>query len=183
MKNMKKLILSIFVLSAVAIINNACFEDLNDTSYDGPLVAEFSHLSNTEDEADWISTGSFWATTLSGDYNDAPLQVSLVGPHQDNDLEVGYYIADEVYRDQNENELTVEQPDHDEWELLETTAVEGEDYDILDEGIITISANSSFGPISMELTPTEERVMYIVLEERDIKPSENYKIFRLTIQP
>lgn len=183
MKSMKKLILSIFVLSVVAIINNACFEDLNDTSYDGPLVAEFSHLSNTEDEAEWISTGSFWATTLSGDYDDSPLQVSLVGPHQGEDKEVGYYIADEVYRDTDDNKLKLDEPDHDEWELLETTAEEGTDYDIQDDGIITIPANSSYGPISMELTPTEERVMYIVLEERDIKPSENYKIFRLTIQP
>ncbi|MFO8234113.1 MAG: hypothetical protein R6U04_01725 [Bacteroidales bacterium] len=180
---MKKIILSIIVLSAVAIVNNACFEDLNDTSYDGPLVAEFSHLSDTEDEADWISTGSFWATTLTGDYTESPLQVSLVGPQQGEDKEVGYYIADEVYRDQDDNKLKLDEPDHDDWELLETTAVEGEDYDIPDEGVITIPANSSFGPISMELTPTEERVMYIVLEEMDIKPSENYKIFRLTIQP
>lgn len=171
------------ILPALALMNNSCFEDLNDFVYDGTSVVEFSHLSYIPDEADWVSVGSYWSATISGNVDDAPLQVSLVGQQRSKPAEIAYYIADQVYRDVSVNKLKLEQPAHDDWVLHETTAVAGTDYTILDDGIIVIPANSSFGELSIELTPTDSRTMYIVLEERDLAPSENYKIFRLNIEP
>jgi hypothetical protein len=183
MKKTIKTCILIMVVPALALIHQSCFEDLNDFTYDGPTLAEFSHLSYNEGEADWESVGSYWTATITGATDNAPLQVSMVGPQKNEAVEVGYYIAEQVYRDTEANKLRIEQPDHENWVSLETTAVEGTDYNILDNGIITIPANSSFGPLNMELTPSDSRSLFIVLEERDIKPSENYKIFRLNIEP
>ncbi len=35
----------------------------------------------------------------------------------------------------------------------------------------------------MELSPTDDVELFIVLEKRDLAPSENYKFFRLDIVP
>ncbi|MEA1885700.1 MAG: hypothetical protein U9N72_00600 [Bacteroidota bacterium] len=183
MSQLKRYIILIVVLPVLALMNHSCFEGLNDFTYDGSTVVEFSHLSYIPDGADWVSVGSYWSATITGNVDDAPLQVSLVGPQRTEPVEIGYYIADQVYRDKEENKLKLEQPAHDEWELYETTAVAGTDYNILDGGIIIIPAKSSFGLLSIELTPTAERTLYIVLEAGDVAPSENYKIFRLNIEP
>ena len=178
---MRRFIISLLVVTAMGFVTQSCFEGLNDFTYDGPPVVEFSNLSH--DNASWTSVGAHWSALIEGDDPDAAIQVAHVGPHQAQDKEIGYYVADQLYRDTDANRLRVEQPDHDEWVLMETTAEEGVDYNILDGGIITIPANSSFGPLSMELTPTGDVELFIVLEERDLAPSENYKFFRLNIMP
>ena len=167
------------ILAAVFIFA-AC--DLNDLKYSGPALVEFSHLSS-EPNATWVSIGSIWATTLSGPYEHAPLQVSLISEQHSKDIEVGYVIADHVFYDRDANKTTTQQPDHDNWDFLETTAVEGLDYQMRDGGIITIPAYNSFGSLHIELFPTSERIIYIVLTERDVQPSKNFKIFRLRIRP
>lgn len=180
---MKKSIIFTAIVG-LAILNQSCFENLNDFRYDGPPVVEFSNLSgNTSVNYTWSSTGSFWNTTINGNHADTALQVSLVGTHQKQNREIGYYVADKVYRDINSNKLVLEQPDHDQWVLLETTAVANVDYTILDNGIATIPANSSFGKLRFSTTPTADRYLYVVLTKRDLEPSENYKIFRLRIRP
>ncbi len=172
----RKMVLILVALCALA----AC--DLNDFTYSGPALVEFSHLSS-DPPATWVSIGSIWATTLSGSREQAPLQVSLVSPQQSEDVEIGYVVADHVFYDRDANRTTTQQPDHDNWDFLETTAVEGEDYQIRDGGIITIPAYNSFGSLHIELFPTSDRIMYIVLVEGDVQPSKNYKIFRLRIRP
>ncbi len=181
MKNIKRFIISLAVLTGIGLITQSCFEDLNDFTYDGPPVVEFSNLSH--EEASWTSVGAHWSAVIEGDHQDAAIQVALVGPHQAEDKEISYYVADQLYRDTDANRLRLEQPEHDEWELMETTAVEGVDYNIQDGGMITIPANNSFGSLSMELTPTDDVELFIVLEERDLEPSQNYKFFRLNIVP
>ena len=178
---MRKIIISLTIIVAMGFVTQSCFDGLNDFTYDGPPVVEFSNLSH--DNASWTSVGAHWSAVIEGYDPDAAIQVALVGPHQAEDNEISYYVADQLYRDTDANRLRVEQPDHDEWELMETTAEEGVDYNILDGGVITIPANSSFGSLSMELTPTEDVELFIVLEERDLAPSENYKFFRVNISP
>ncbi len=181
---MRKFIISITVIATLGFITQSCFDGLNDFTYKGPPVVEFSNLSHNN--ASWVSVGSFWAATVNindGVVGDAAIQVALVGPHKAQSRQIGYYVVDQLYRDTDANRLTTEQPDHDEWVLLETTATAGTDYSIQDGGVITIPANSSFGSMDMEIFPSDEIVMYIVLEERDLAPSENYKFFRLTLRP
>jgi len=180
---MKKLII-LTTIVGLAMLNQSCFENLNDMRYDGPPVVEFSNLSGSPSvNYSWSSTGSFWNTTINGAHADTALQVSLVGAHQKQSMEIGYYVADKVYRDINSNKLVLEQPGHDQWVLLETTAVADVDYTLLDNGIATITANSSFGKLRFSTSPTADHYMYIVLTKRDLAPSENYKIFRLRIRP
>ncbi len=180
MKNFKTILIPL--IAAMVFISQSCYEGMNDRTYQGPRVVEFSHL--THENASWSTNGSFWGATIREDTPDAELQVSMIGAQNAQPLEIGYYIAEEVYRDHDENKLVLEQPGHDRFDHWPTDAVEGEDYNILDNGIITIPANSSFGTISIGLTiPVERRTLFLVLEERDVIPSENYKIFRLRIQP
>ncbi len=171
----------LITLSVILLfVFSACEE--NDLTYDSPSLVEFSNLSS-DPEAVWVSTGSIWATTLTGNHDPAHLKVSLITPQKDHAVEIGYYIADHVYYDLDNNKTTTRLPDHDNWEFLETTAVAGEDYLVQDGGVITIPAYNSFGELSLELFSTADRIMYLVLEERDVKPSDNYKIFRLRITP
>jgi hypothetical protein len=173
----KKLLL---LFSLLMLVITSC--DLNDLTYSGPALVEFSNISS-EPPASWVSIGSIWATTLTGNFERAPLQVALITPQQNHAVEIGYYVADHVYHDLDANKITTILPEHENWTFLETTGVAGEDYQIRDGGIITIPVGSSFGQISIELFPTTDRTLYLVLEERDVKPSENYKIFRLRIRP
>ena len=180
MKNFKTILIPL--IAAMVFISQSCYEGLNDRTYQGPRIVEFSHL--THENASWGVTGSYWRTTIREDTPDAELQVSMIGPQHTEPLEIGYYITEEVYRDHDKNKLVLEQPEHDNFDHWPTDAVEGVDYNILDNGIITIPANSSFGTINIELNiPEERRTLFLVLEERDVIPSENYKIFRLRIQP
>ena len=101
-------------------------------------------------------------------------------------LQVGYYIAPEVYRDLSLNVLTPTQPagvEGTDWVRLLTTAVEGVDYQLLDGGISTLPANSSFVKLRFTTSPTGDRMMYFVLTEMDVTPSNNARVFRLRIRP
>ncbi len=180
MHPMKKLII-ISILVSVLVLTQSCFEDINDISYQGPPLVEFSHL--THENAFWTNTGSHWSTTILGDVNNASLQVSNLGAQQPTDQEIGYYVAQQLYLDQQSNKLKVEQPEHNNWVFVESTATAGVDYNILDDGVVIIPANNSFGTISIELSPTNNVYLYLVLEKRDLAPSDNYKFFRLTLFP
>ena len=178
---MRKFIISLIVIAALGFIAQSCFDGLNDFTYDGPPVVEFSNL--THDAASWTSVGSYWSASLEvWHQDDIDLTVALVGPHAAQDRTIGFYVADQLYRDTDANRLTTEQPDHDEWVLMESTGQSGVDY-TFGANVATIPANSSFGDISVQLTPTEVTDIYIVLEEDDLAPSENYKFFRLTAIP
>ena len=87
MLNIRKFIISLTFIAALGFITQSCFDGLNDFTYQGPPVVEFSNL--THENASWVSVGSFWATTIEGDVADAPLQVALVGPHQAQPKEIG----------------------------------------------------------------------------------------------
>lgn len=185
---MKYRIFKISIISLLAaIILGGCFPD-NVTVYDGPLLVEFSNLSgNPSVNYTWNSTGRFWSGEIRGAaVADTALQVQLIGPHQKRSLEIGYYIAPEVFRDISINRLVPEQPagvEGTDWVKLTTTGVAGTDYTLLDGGVISIPANSSFGKMRFSTSPTGDRMLYIVLTERDLKPNVNARIFRLRIRP
>jgi hypothetical protein len=187
-KKMKKIRFKNIVISSfIALLLTACMPD-NVTVYDGPLLAEFSNLSgNPTVNYAWSSTGRFWNTEIRGaNRPDTALQVQLIGTHQSTPLKVGYYVAPQVFRDISKNRLTPDQPEGVEgtdWVRLTTTAVEGVDYTILDGGVVTFAPNSSFTKMRFSTTPTADRMMYIVLQEMDIKPSINARVFRLRIRP
>ena len=179
---MRKFIISLTVIAALGFITQSCFDGLNDFTYQGPPVVEFSNL--THSAASWTSVGSYWSASFEvWHQEDIDLTVALVGPHAAQDRTIGFYVADQLYRDTDANKLSTEQPGHDEWVLMESTGQSGVDYTFGTAGIATIPANSSFGNISLELTPTEVTDIYIVLEEAGLAPSENYKFFRLTAIP
>ncbi len=171
----------------MALIMVGCMDD-NITLYDGPPLVEFALQSgNPRANYSWNSTGRFWAGEIRGTaFPDTAVQVQLIGPHQSQAIEVGYYIAQEVYRDFSKNRLVAQQPEGVEgadWVKLVTTATEGTDYQLLDGGVITIPAGSSFGKLRLSTSPTGDRFLYIVLTERDLKPNVNANIFRLRIRP
>lgn len=178
---MKKIIIKITIIVLILSVNQSCFDGLNDISYQGAPLIEFSHL--THENAVWETVGSYWTVTITGNVDNESLQVTNIGPQQPVDSEIGYYVADQLYLDTYANKLKEVQPEHSDWELLETSAIEGVDYNFLDNGVVIIPANNSFGSISIELTPTDEVDLFIVLEERDLSPSDNYKFFRLRISP
>lgn len=177
-----------FVLAGMAaLIMSSCLPD-DVVLYDGPLMVEFALQSgNPGANYSWNSTGRFWAGEIRGAARaDTAVQVQLIGPHQTQALEIGYYVASEVFRDFSRNRLVAHQPEGEEgadWVRLQTTAVAGTDYTLLDGGVITIPANSSFGKLRLSTSPTGDRFLYIVLTERDLKPNVNANIFRLRIRP
>ena len=181
MQNIRKFIISLTFIAALGFITQSCFDGLNDFTYKGDPVVEFSTL--THDAASWTSVGSYWSASLEvWHQDDIDLTVALVGPHGAQDRTIGFYVADQLYRDTDANRLTTEQPDHDEWVLMESTGQAGIDY-TLGANVATIPANSSFGDIPVDLTPADVNDIFIVLEEGDLAPSENYKFFRLTTIP
>jgi len=178
---MKKFITLFTVITVMAVINQSCFDGLNDFTYKGDPVVEFSNL--THSAASWTSVGSYWSASLEvWHQDDIDLTVALVGPHGAQDRTIGFYVADQLYRDTDANKLFTEQPGHDEWVLMESTGQSGVDY-TFGANVATIPANSSFGNIPVDLTPTDVNDIFIVLEEADLAPSENYKFFRLTVIP
>ena len=177
----------VFFNVMLAVVFTACLPD-NITVYDGPLLVEFALQSgNPTAHYSWSSSGRFWSTEIRGSLRpDTAIQYQLIGPHQRMPLQVGYYIAPEVYRDLSLNVLTPTQPagvEGTDWVRLLTTAVEGVDYQLLDGGISTLPANSSFGKLRFTTSPTGDRMMYFVLTEMDVTPSNNARVFRLRIRP
>ena len=176
-----------FLSVMAALAFTACLPD-NVTVYDGPLFVEFALQSgNPTANYSWSSSGRFWNTEIRGTaFPDTAIQYQLIGPHQSVPLQVGYYIAPEVYRDLSINILTPTQPEGVEgtdWTRLVTTAVEGVDYQLLDGGVSTLPANSSFGKLRFSTSPTGDRMMYFVLTEKDVLPSNNARVFRLRLRP
>jgi hypothetical protein len=176
-----------FISIAAALAFTACLPD-NVTLYDGPLLVEFALQSgNPTAHYSWSSTGRFWNTEIRGSsFPDTTIQYQLIGPHQTMALQVGYYVAPEVYRDVANNVLTPTQPEGSEgsdWVRLATTAVEGVDYQLLDGGVSTLPANSSFGKLRFSTSPTGDKYLYFVLTEMDLTPSHNARVFRLRIRP
>jgi hypothetical protein len=177
----------VFLSVMAALAFTACLPD-NITVYDGPLLVEFALQSgNPAANYSWSSTGRFWSTEIRGEVvPDTAIQFQLIGPHQSMPLQVGFFVAPEVFRDLSLNILTPTQPagvEGTDWTRLITTAVEGVDYQLLDDGVATIPANSSFGKIRFSTSPTDDHYMYFVLTERDVLPSNNARVFRLRIRP
>lgn len=186
MKKTYKYLFGLIILFSSSLFFTAC--DLNDFTYDGPPVVEFSNQTGTNLKYVWTSSaGNIWTGEIRGiNHPDTAVAVALVGPHQKRPMEIGYFVAPEVFRNLSTGKTSLTQPEGDEgvqWVRMLTTATEGVDYTIRNNGIGSIAANSSFGRLPIGTSPTGDRFLYLVLQERDLKPSENYKIFRLRIRP
>lgn len=196
MKNIGKFIISGLVIISVVFATQSCRD--HDFIYDGPLVVEFSNMAHGLTTGyTWVGTGSFWSGEIRGTHADTAIQVQLVGPHQKQDLTLSWRVVDSVYRDVSQNVLLLEPPtlnaagkpavrNIDFFALASTakTMFNPPPYTILNNGTITIPAGSSFGKLRFSTAPTETtvRFMYILLEEGTVKPSPNYRIFRLGIR-
>jgi len=214
MKKTGRFLLAGLIAFFLSVILPGCEQESH--IYDGPPVVEFSNFSWGLDHATtarphytWVGTGAFWATTIAVPPAgiDTSLQVQLVAPHHPHDLTLSYRIVDSVFRLIARNIIVLTPPDSidgrpaevgRDFVILPTPAMRAlpANFTVLNNGEITIPANSSFGRLRFRLDPAalptvpaapaaiplaSNREIWIVLEPGTVEPSANFRIFRLRI--
>jgi len=203
MKKIIRTLLASLVLIALGLTLPSCEQE--SLIYDGPPVVEFSNFSwglalstTAQPHYTWVGTGAFWSTEIRGVRPDTSLQVQLIGPHHPHDLTLSYRVADTVFRLIARNIIVTTRPTtlesgapavvNTDFVVTPTTATPAM-YTVLNNGNITIPANSSFGRLRIGLNPTTipapattTRDIWLVLMPGTVAPAENYRVFRLRIR-
>ncbi|HAJ98783.1 MAG TPA: hypothetical protein DCM62_02040 [Bacteroidales bacterium] len=203
MKKIIRTLLASLVLIALGLTLPSCEQE--SLVYDGPPVVEFSNFSwglalstAAQPHYAWVGTGAHWSTEIRGVRPDTSIQVQLIGPHHPHDLTLSYRVADTVFRLIARNIIVTSRPTVLEdgtpavvlrdFVVIPRTATP-EMFTVLNNGNITIPANSSFGRLRIGLNPatiplpvTTTRDLWLVLEPGTVAPAENYRVFRLRIR-
>ncbi|QNL48230.1 hypothetical protein H8S90_15650 [Olivibacter sp. SDN3] len=168
---MKRIWIHTYILLIMIGLFSACRKE-RDLSYQGATVVEFSNpITGTNTKALGASIGGGDllgdnpSITIKGNRDSVLIQ--LVGPQRDAPIQVNY-------------------------ELLDGTAEEGVDFEIIGErGYVTIEPNTSSASIYLRLLnedtdPSAVKNLQIRItdtDQADVMPSANYSTFSLSIFP
>ncbi|MDJ1504426.1 hypothetical protein [Xanthocytophaga agilis] len=163
--------IAIVLLAVSSILMSSCMEE-EDFHYTDPTLVEFKNdrFGLTAQPANNTANTFNSRTVKQGLVRDSIL-VQLVGPQKSVETEINYVV------------------DGPNSSNAVTTAEEGINFNFeTTKGKVIIPANSSFGYIKLSLlsgiaegeTQTK-RIVFTLMGNEDIGPSQNYKIFTYTI--
>ncbi|MCT4613551.1 MAG: hypothetical protein N4A49_01600 [Marinifilaceae bacterium] len=181
---MKQLLIIINI--SIILFLTSCSKD--NLEYNGHPLIEFSPYKVDVKNIQKYENGYF-SSTMDSNITDS-IQVSLVAHQFTKELPCKFTVLTELYISNKNGELILSIPegnDEKDYTKLESTAKEGEHYNLISKGEFTIKSKESFGFIKIETTNTavdaEDVYLLLMLNDSDgIYASPNYKYYRLKIK-